>query len=148
MDFLVVVHEPVEVGLHENVSLSNHILVLHKNLVIENQSTIARLTPNQRQALAHSWRTLKLQLPSLTRRIFAELEVVCPKVKDVSFLLVSKACYITFCINNLFKVQIFYKASLVDCFVNKEPALHATLDEHVKYFVKYVFLIIKHWANR
>lgn len=54
-------------------------------LVIENQSTIARLTPNQRQALAHSWKILKLQLPSLTRRIFTELEIICPKVKDVSF---------------------------------------------------------------
>lgn len=52
--------------------------------MIENQSSISRLTPNQRQALAHSWRILKNQLPSLTRRIFTELEVVCPKVKDVS----------------------------------------------------------------
>jgi hypothetical protein len=87
------------------------------------------LTPNQRQALAHSWRILKNQLPALTRRIFAELELVCPKVKDVSFK--------NFTDNkSVVNFQIFYKASLVDCFVNKEPPIQATLDEHVKYFVK------------
>ncbi|KAI6183388.1 39S ribosomal protein L19, mitochondrial [Aphelenchoides bicaudatus] len=87
--------------------------------MVESQSSIARLTSNQRQALAHSWRILKNQLPALTRRIFSELEVVCPKVKD-----------------------IFYKASLVDCFVNKEPPIQATLDEHVKYFTKFFDEII------
>ncbi|KAI6232710.1 GLOBIN domain-containing protein [Aphelenchoides fujianensis] len=82
--------------------------------VVDNSSSISRLTPAQRQALSASWRILKGQIPALARRIFTELEVVCPKVKD-----------------------IFYKAALVDCFVNKEPPSQATLDEHIKYFVKF-----------
>ncbi|CAD5212311.1 unnamed protein product [Bursaphelenchus okinawaensis] len=82
--------------------------------IFESNSSLARLTPNQRQALQHSWRALKTQITQLSRRIFQELEVVCPKVKD-----------------------IFYKAALVDCFVNKEPGTQGTLDEHVKYFVKF-----------
>ncbi|KAI6180847.1 GLOBIN domain-containing protein [Aphelenchoides besseyi] len=85
----------------------------------ENNSSLSRLTPNQRQALATSWRSLKTQIPALARRVFTELEVVCPKVKD-----------------------IFYKAALVDCFVNKEPHSRATLDEHIKYFVKFLDDII------
>ncbi|KAH7722198.1 Protein GLB-9 [Aphelenchoides avenae] len=78
------------------------------------QTALSRMTLNQLQALATSWRLLKPQAPSLMRKIFAELELVSNKVKD-----------------------IFYKAALVECFVNKEPGTAATLDDHCKHLVKF-----------
>ncbi|KAI1704569.1 globin-like protein 9 [Ditylenchus destructor] len=83
-------------------------------LAADSQSSLSRLTFNQRMALISSWRALKPQTNSLMRKIFMELEIVSPKVKD-----------------------IFYKAHLVDCFVNKEESsTNATLDGHVKFLTK------------
>ncbi|CAJ0959720.1 unnamed protein product, partial [Mesorhabditis belari] len=74
--------------------------------------SISSLTFSQRQALVASWRNIRPTANSVMRKIFLELEIACPKVKD-----------------------LFYKAALVDAF-NNEGNTAATLDEHVKMMVK------------
>ncbi|GMR35573.1 hypothetical protein PMAYCL1PPCAC_05768, partial [Pristionchus mayeri] len=76
-------------------------------------SSLASLSFSQRQAIQVSWRLIRPQANSTFRKIFLELEIACPKVK-----------------------QIFYKAALVDAF-NKDGENAATLDEHVKLAAKF-----------
>lgn len=76
--------------------------------------TIASLTFSQKQALNLSWRLLKPQASACFRKIFLELEIASPKVK-----------------------QIFYKAALVDAF-NKDDDNSATMEVHIKLTTKLV----------
>ena len=77
-----------------------------------NLGTIASLTFSQKQALNLSWRLLKPQASTCFRKIFLELEIASPKVK-----------------------QIFYKAALVDAF-NKDEDNSATMEVHIKLTTK------------
>uniref|UniRef100_A0A7E5A241 GLOBIN domain-containing protein n=1 Tax=Panagrellus redivivus TaxID=6233 RepID=A0A7E5A241_PANRE len=90
----------------------------------ETSTALARMTPQQRQALVSSWRGLRGQTGPLMRKIFTELEIVSPKVKD-----------------------IFYKAALVECFVQKEPKRGATMDDHIKLTVSFFDDIIANIEN-
>ncbi|GMS82801.1 hypothetical protein PENTCL1PPCAC_4976, partial [Pristionchus entomophagus] len=76
-------------------------------------SSLASLSFSQRQAIVVSWRLIRPQVNSTFRKIFLELEIACPKVK-----------------------QIFYKAALVDAF-NKDGENAATLEEHIKLAAKF-----------
>ncbi|NP_001355411.1 Globin domain-containing protein [Caenorhabditis elegans] len=78
-----------------------------------NLGTIASLTFSQKQALNLSWRLLKPQASACFRKIFLELEIASPKVK-----------------------QIFYKAALVDAF-NKDDDNSATMEVHIKLTTKF-----------
>ncbi|CAI5443562.1 unnamed protein product [Caenorhabditis angaria] len=75
--------------------------------------TISSLSFGQKQALTTSWKILKSQSSAVFRKIFLELEIASPKVK-----------------------QIFYKAALVDAF-NKEEDNRATLDVHLKLLTRF-----------
>uniref|UniRef100_A0AC34PZL9 Globin family profile domain-containing protein n=1 Tax=Panagrolaimus sp. JU765 TaxID=591449 RepID=A0AC34PZL9_9BILA len=77
-------------------------------------SSLSRMTSTQKQALTSSWRILKSQAHPLMRKILTDLETASSKVKD-----------------------IFYKAALVDCFVNKEPKRGATMDDHIKLLIQF-----------
>ncbi|GMS82800.1 hypothetical protein PENTCL1PPCAC_4975, partial [Pristionchus entomophagus] len=76
-------------------------------------SSLSSLSFSQRQAIVISWRLIRPQVNSTFRKIFLELEIACPKVK-----------------------QIFYKAALVDAF-NKDGENSATLEEHIKLTAKF-----------
>ncbi|GMT13398.1 hypothetical protein PFISCL1PPCAC_4695, partial [Pristionchus fissidentatus] len=76
-------------------------------------TSLASLSFSQRQAIGTSWRLIRPQANATFRKIFLELEIACPKVK-----------------------QIFYKAALVDAF-NKDGENAATLEEHIKISAKF-----------
>uniref|UniRef100_A0A914BVL7 Globin family profile domain-containing protein n=1 Tax=Acrobeloides nanus TaxID=290746 RepID=A0A914BVL7_9BILA len=90
----------------------------------DSASSLSRMPPSQKQALVTSWRQLKPQAFALMRKILVELEIVAPKVKD-----------------------IFYKAALVDCFVNKEPRKGATVDEHIRLLIQFFDDLINNIDN-
>ncbi|CAB3403833.1 unnamed protein product [Caenorhabditis bovis] len=95
-------------------SRKSSIVSIRSNTSYGNVGTISSLTFSQKQALTVSWRLLKPQSSACFRKIFLELEVASPKVK-----------------------QIFYKAALVDAF-NKDEENSATLEVHIKLTVKFI----------
>jgi len=90
---------------------------------LESQSLAFRLSITQRSALVNTWRILKQQqIGPLIKRIFQDLEVVSPKVKE-----------------------LFVKATYVDCFArieSKDPPAaansNATLEDHIKLLARFL----------